>query len=209
MESSKFLHSTVTTAKRVAAGIVVAIPFSASCWVDYYSLRERADELQLATTLVSTVSSRTPELERKLDVSQRQLLDLRDQLVPENKFDAFRDDLVSIVRESGCQLRRIGIGQSSTRTWHEDDSPLTPAEQNDETQTAFEFHSTPITLSVVGDMTATLSCIRKIQDKQVFQHVRRLSVSPDGPKSQLVSVGLEILVFDFGQVASNSFDEPF
>ncbi len=194
------------TAKRVVAGILLAVPICTSAWMRIADSQREIADLNSQTTFTSSTPTRSTQLQRKLTEAKTALQRARLRAIADEELPTLEGQLVAMVRKVGCQLRQINSGQTTRRAWFVNDDPIHQHEAEDGEPTPFELHSTPISLSAVGDVQAVLACVDEIRQKPILCSIQQVDLSPDKATQGMISLHIDILVFDFKQVAAETFD---
>ena len=169
------------------------------------SQREIA-ELKSQTTFTSSTLTNASQLQTRLDEAKAELRNVRLQAIADEELPDLESQLVDLVREVGCQIRQINSGQTTRRMWFVNDNPIRPHEADEGAPTPFELHATPISLYAVGEVQAVLACIDRIRKQPILCSLQQVELSPDKTTHGMISLHIDILVFDFTQVAAETLD---
>lgn len=119
---------------------------------------------------------------------------LRRTLNEQNEPD-FRNDLVMMVRESGCQLRRLNVGTAVSRDWGEGDDPLETTFDKKLAATGFKLERRQVSLSLVGPSSNVRRLIEQLEQQDKQGHVQSLDLKPDRGDGRRAELSLELLYF--------------
>ncbi len=179
----------------VAAGTLLAGLLFVMPSVDQYNALRGEDaelEQQLAT------SSHTAEVvklyETQLAALSGQLNNLRDQTLREEVTADFRNNLVKLVRDSGCQLRRLNVSGAQARPWHVGDHPITPPEKPGD-PTPFMLETRVVSLSLNGSLARVEELLEKVQTTQQFVYAKTINVQPESRNPKQVDLNIELWFF--------------
>jgi len=116
--------------------------------------------------------------------------------VAQKEVHAFRNHLVELARGNGCRVRRIDLGESRVRPWHDTDSPLlTPTKENGE-PTRYQLTSQGVTFTAAGPIEAVRRLLARLHEEQTLLHTRRFTLRRDGRDGKDVVLELELRLFD-------------
>lgn len=123
-----------------------------------------------------------------------ELTALESRTLPADGVSAFRNGLVDIVRESGCQVRRIGVGSVRTRQWHEHDDPLSEGKNAEGPKSPFKLETRPVNLAVTGSMSEVRNLLTKIDESPMMTYAHGLTLKPAG-RGDSVQLDIELWCF--------------
>ena len=150
----------------------------------------------------------------KLEIGE--LKQIRDQRIHEAKQlakrgvpakDVFRlrDSLVDLLRENGCRLNQIDLGEIQVREWLKDDNPVRPLilkksdPERDRQQTPYQLESHTIVLSASGSLDKLRQFLSKVHALKRMIHTETVSIRvAAGAKKQFV-LEMELRLFHLGQ----------
>ena len=172
---------------------------------EYKGLSDRYTELTGELARVEAESATLPRFEQRVDSLKVQLANLEEKAVAGENVNTFRAKVVEIVREAGCQVRRVNAGEVQSRVWLKDDSPLEKgrrAKKSDETK--FVLQSQPFQLTVTGSMPQLTQLLARINELDKISHTRHLMVRPTGRDGVELEMQLELVFFDLQKKSGNS-----
>ncbi|CAK9037525.1 Secretin OutD (General secretion pathway protein D) (Pectic enzymes secretion protein OutD) (Type II secretion system protein D) (T2SS protein D) [Durusdinium trenchii] len=112
-------------------------------------------------------------------------------LTEENEAE-YRNGLVKLVRDSGCQLRRLNVSPAIVREWGQDDNPLEKAYDKKLKPTGYQLERRQVSLTLSGPTDSVRRLIERFEkhDKQV--HLQTLNLKPDGGNGRRVELTMEM-----------------
>ena len=144
-----------------------------------------------------------PEYEQRTATVGEQLAALERRTVDDAGLAAFRSRLVDIVRESGCQIRQIEVGEPSRRSWRQGDDPLKEADQAPAGgATPFSLERRSVLLAVDGPMPAVHDLLARLEEERTLSHPHRLQMQAASTGGETVMVELELWLFALSRTAS-------
>jgi hypothetical protein len=164
------------------------------------SRNELSEELARARETAGALSEyevRTAKVGEELAALERRTVDVAG-------LAAFRSRLVDIVRESGCQIRQIEVGEPSRRPWRQGDNPLKEADQAAPSggATPFSLERRSVLLAVDGTMPAVHDMLARLEEERTLSHPHRLVMQPAATSGETVMLELELWLFALSRTAS-------
>ena len=119
----------------------------------------------------------------------------RNKTLHEGNEADFRNTVVKLVRDSGCQLRRLNVSSPKVREWGQADNPLENTFNRKLKPTGFQLERRQVTLSLAGTAASVRRLVETFekQDKQV--HVQALDLRPSAGDGSRVELSLELWYF--------------
>ncbi len=161
----------------------------------YLSLRAEIEEQREQLAEAEQTATQLPHFRQTAKRTGAELGQLEDKTLPAQRVAAFRSQLVDLVRESGCQVRRIGVGNVRTRNWRENDHPLADSKANGGKKTPFELETRPVSLSVTGGMNELRDLFARIEKHGMMMHAHSIDLRPTGRNSRVVQMEIELWCF--------------
>lgn len=156
----------------------------------YVALREDLAEAEQTAAAIPRYQERTRELEVSLTA-------LESRAVGEEQVGAYRNRIIEISRESGCQVRRIVISRPVIRPWRTVDDPTADAAATtDAEMTPFALHRRSLILTVDGSMSELHGLIERIEEEKFLSHPHRLEMHGADRTGKQVTLELEVWLFD-------------
>jgi len=189
----------IVIAGTLVIGLVTILPL-----VDVYSA-EREEKAALLTELESAneVVAMSAQIEARAAEKTAQLTALEARTVNDETLPALRTRLVELARDTGCSLRRVNVGATSSRPWHEKDDPIaTHAETNQQpppTLTGFALEWRPVTVSVSGSNANLLSLLERMEGDGMLMHTKNFELRPAAGNRKTLNLDLELWYFNLAR----------
>ncbi|QDU57128.1 hypothetical protein [Aeoliella mucimassa] len=162
---------------------------------DYIALCNEKSEIAEKLALAEESARMLPGFETRYSEQTAKAEEQRNKTLNENNEAEFRNAIVKMVRDSGCQLRRLNVGSPVSREWGHDDDPLEKNFNRKLTPTTFQLERRQVTLSLAGPSNSVRRLIESFEqnDKQV--HVQTLDLKPSTGDGSRVELSLELWYF--------------
>jgi len=124
---------------------------------------------------------------------------LDDATISEEGIHQFRDWLIETARESGCQVREIGLGAARLRGWKKEDNPLeasTDTESGEGVETGYALRSQEVSYTVSGPMPHVKKLLLTLHTANKLMHVGSVDLRPEDSQEGGIRLMLELSVFD-------------
>ena len=181
-----------------AIGLALILPAAD----EYSASRDRHARLTSTLNNTRSIVARLDEYEGQVAERVRKLENLETRTTGEKQAQAFRERIVVMVRESGCQMRRIRLGQPTARRWHENDKALDQmASTTKGPETPLMLNVQPVSLSVTGTTASVKGLLEQLHRSGKMMHTKSFALRPAGlenPKEVLLDV--EFLLFNLTEV---------
>lgn len=185
--------------RRMIVIIATCVTTLATLWPaadEYLAQREHQDEMESSLQLAKSEIQKLPSVRRVAASTLEQVHQLRKQTVAPSETHEFRTQVAEIVRNHGCQLRRLDITGLRRRTWYQSDHPMSSIAAGDHgDKTPFELTTQVMTLSVTGDLDSVEKLLSDLRDQQRMIHARRFSLRSAASGNREVQLDLELLLF--------------
>jgi hypothetical protein len=169
---------------------------------DFFDKRTSRSELSEELAAARLTAQSLPAYEKETQAVQKDLQALEVRTVDEEGVARFRSKLVDVVRDSGCQIRRIEVGAPSRRPWKDKDEPLAELASPAGAATPFVLERRSVTLAVDGNLTAIQDFLGRLEKEQTLSHPRRLHVQAVSPSGETVTLELELWLFALSRTAA-------
>jgi len=181
----------IVTAVTFVVAIATLLP-----QVDQY-LAVRADEDEQSEKLAKAgiIAEELPRFRERVAETTAKLEALEGRTLPAERQASFRNQVVNVIRESGCQMRRINVGADRTRSWREDDHPLAEGKQSKGKETSFNLETRAVVLSVTGNMTEIRQLLTRMESLGMLMHARTLDVRPTSRGAGAIQMDIELWCF--------------
>ena len=179
-------------------GLLVLIPLAD----DYFDKKESRITLTEELGHAREVSKGLPELEEQVDKVEKQLLGIESRAITEDSISRYRSKLVDLVREQGCQVRRIDVSQPTSRPWFEGDNPLLTQlgkASSRKKKTPFVLQRRSVKLLVDGSMEEIRGFLEQLQKDDAFAYPQLLEFHATSGSGDSVTLELELWLFALGR----------
>ncbi len=195
------LRSVLTHPKRV--WIVISLTLGIGLlfsWpaVDSYSAAKEhraklESELQEGEALVGKVDLYQKQAEKK----KAQLKLLEAKTLSPAQIEKLRSQLVVMVKESHCMVRRVRLGDSSLRQWYDEDSPLESRMRLDsEKKSEFRLRTQLLNLAITGNLTDVSEFLTKLSQQDRLIHTGGFQLRKSAEDKNLMDLEIDLLFFD-------------
>ena len=181
----------------IAAASIVAVATVLPAADDYLGTRADRAELSDELDLARQTAKNLPEFEERVAGVVDRLKAIEVRAVDETSLPIYRSRLVEIVREAGCQIRRIDVGPPTVRPWKTGDAPLKSTEGPEPpgAPTPFALERRSAVLAVDGPMTAIYDLLERLEKERTIGHAHQLSLQPVPGQENEVTLELELWLF--------------
>jgi hypothetical protein len=190
----------IVIAGTFAVGLVLILPLADLYLAERNAKAELFTELESAQQIVETVA----DSEARLAVKTTELKAFEGRTVDEKSLPALRTKLVELARDTGCSLRRLNVGNGSTRPWHDGDDPKdaneTKAKPTDQA-TGFNLEWRPVTVSVSGSSANLCSLLERMEADHMLMHTKNFDMHPDGEGRKNLNLDMELWYYNLARGA--------
>jgi hypothetical protein len=184
----KLIVAIVTT----LLGLAVLWPVTDDYFDERESRRTLMDDLDRARQKEMTLPAfeqRVAELEEKVSL-------LEGRTVSAESVSQYRTNLLKIIREAGCQMRRLDVGTPTRRPWMRDDDALqSTAALGVTDKTSFQLERRNINLSIDGEMTSIHNLLDQLEKDHTIAYPHRLQLHSTGGRTTSATLELELWLF--------------
>lgn len=180
----------VATATLLVA-LATVVPTVDDCFNKRSSRSDLADKLVLARRTAEEL----PKYEAQAAAVAAELDALEARAVDEADLAQFRSRLVDLVRESGCQIRRLDVAAPAVRAWKQGDKALEEQPIGDGAVTPFSLERRSVILAVDGGMAAVQDLMLRLEQEQTLSHPRRVHLQAAANEGETVTLELELWLF--------------
>ena len=144
------------------------------------------------------------ELAGKADLYQKlaekkhaQLRELETKALSPAEIEGLRNQLVVMVKDSHCKLRRVRLGDASLRQWYDEDDPL-ESRMRPETdkKSPFRLKTQPLNLAVTGSLNDVSDFLAKLSQQERLIHTGGFQLRRSTEDKNLVELEIDLLLFD-------------
>lgn len=182
----------------IVTGVTFVIAL-ASCLPQVDQLvAERSERAELLEQLAQAeqVAGRLPSYEKRVAEKTEELNRLRLREVDEAQLAKLRSWLVSAARQAGCQVRRIDLSPPVTRSWTDDDNPITTPEGSQKNlKTPFRLETRNISFSVTGATSEVLALLKTLDEDARLKHAHSVDLKPAARNASELQLDLTLWYF--------------
>jgi hypothetical protein len=164
---------------------------------DYCDKRNSRNELADNLVRARETANTLPLFEKRATEVGGQLAALEVRTIDELRLTQYRNRIVDMVRDAGCQIRQFDVAAPTTRTWKQGDDPL--KESVDPTlksaDTPFTLERRTMTLMVDGPMPAIHELMTRLQQERTVCHPHRVQLQSATAGGETVTLELELWLF--------------
>lgn len=178
-----------------AVTLGLCLVFVLPCVDEYVAVCSEKTEVADQLALAKESAELLPGLEkRRAEQIATVNMQLGKTLCEENEAE-YRNSVVKMVRETGCQLRRLNIGSPTSRDWGLGDDPLEKITNKKLQPSGFQLERRQVSLSLVGPSAGVRRLIERLeeQDKQVY--VQAIELKPGTGDGRRVELTMELWYF--------------
>ena len=162
---------------------------------DYFDKQSSRSELSEDLVHARLTAATLPAFEKRVAAVRVELEALEVRSVEDGSLARFRSRLVDLVRESGCQIRRIEVGAPTLRAWKQGDNPLDETASAEAADTPFKLERHSVILAVDGGMGAVHDLLDRLEKEQILSHPHRVQLQAASNGSDTVTLELELWLF--------------
>jgi hypothetical protein len=169
---------------------------------DYFVKQSSRNGLSEKLAAARETALRLPSLEARVKAIRTELDSLESRAVVDANLADYRSRLVEVVRESGCQIRRIEVSQPALRPWKAGDRPLDDQPNPNGQVTPFSLERRSMVLAVDGTMPAIHELLNKLEEQQTIAHPHRVHLQGISSDGGTVTLELELWLFALSRAAA-------
>lgn len=165
--------------------------------VDNYSAegsRFKILQADLARTQASV--DQIGRYEKSLEEREAQLAQLDGQVFNPDAVEAYRNELVTLVRDMGCQMRRIRVGDPTLQmefASRPGDGKDKEAKKN---PASYDVYGQPLSLQVTGSLPRVIELLKRIHAREGLIQTQFFSLKKSEESPELTNLDLDLLLID-------------
>jgi len=138
-----------------------------------------------------------PKFEQRVKQVVNEVAKLETRTVTEESVSRARSDLVGLIRESGCQMRRLEVSAPQSRPWVENDDPLVMKAPLgvSKNKTPFTLERRTIHMSVAGEMASIHNLLDELEKDKAVSYPHRLQLQSTENRKSVAAMDLEMWYF--------------
>jgi recombinational DNA repair ATPase RecF len=160
----------------------------------YNALSQQREDLVIRRVVAEQTAEQVKTYDQQLAQIAVELETLRGQTLREEATTEFRNQLVKLVRESGCQLRRLNVSPAQSRNWHTKDHPISKLADHGQA-TPYALETRMVSLSLHGPLVRVRELLDKVQATGLFAFAKSIDVKPEPKNPQQVDLNIELWFF--------------
>jgi hypothetical protein len=146
------------------------------------------------------LDERLRQFRSQLESRQTQLNVAEEAAVGESDADGLRDRVIGMVKDQGLRLRRIRLGDVTTRPWYEKDSPLwNQIRSESEKKTPFKLRNQPLRIEVSGPMNNVVALLQEISAIPHTIHASGFQMKRAFDDATQIDMDVDLAFFDLVQ----------
>jgi hypothetical protein len=169
---------------------------------DYFDKRSSRSDLADDLVRARQTAHDLPKFEARVAKLNEELKGLEARAIDDAGLARFHSRLRDLVRESGCQIRRIEVGLPTSRAWKEGDQPLEDLPPGAGNETPFKLERRSVLLSVDGAMSAVNDLMTRLEEEHTLLHPHRVQLQGVSAGGETVTLELELWLFALARGAA-------
>ena len=182
----------------VLLALATIVPTVDDCFNKRSSRNDLADKLVAARRTADEL----PEYEIQAAALAGKVSELEARTVDEANLGEFRSRLVDLVRDSGCQIRRLDIAAPTSRVWKQGDEALQEQPLGGGDATPFVLERRSVMLAVDGGMAAIHELMALLEQEHKLAHPHRVRLQAAAGGEETVTLELELWLFALKRTAA-------
>ena len=174
-------------------GLVLVMPL-----VDVYSA-DREEKTTLLTDLDSAkrVAGDLKPFEKRVAEKLAELQLYEARTVDDVSLPTLRGKLVDFAKETQCSIRRLSVGNASSRPWTPGEDPISPVEgpKKAESKSMFVLEWRPVSISLSGTSAGLRTMLDRIAASKMLMHSKSIEMYPSSPTRQTLTLDMELWYF--------------
>jgi len=142
-----------------------------------------------------------PEIEQQVAEIAEKLATIESRAISSNLVSGYRSQVVDMIRDADCQVRRFDVSAPSRRVWTKNDNPLetTVSQKTKKNKTPFSLERRSVVLLVDGTMENVRKLLGQLYEDDSFAYLHRLEVQSVSRGSEQVTLEIEMWLFALGR----------
>ena len=174
-------------------GLLVLIPMVDDYFDKKESRRALVEELDHARKTAKAL----PALEERVAKLTAVMRQFEERSVSQQSLSLYRSKLVEMIRDSGCQVRRLDVGNPKRRPWRINDNPLekSAGAGSAASKTPFLLERRDVALTVDGSMDNIRELLERLYKDKTFAYPQQLNLHGISRRGGSVTLDLELWLF--------------
>ena len=183
----------------ITVNAVLALALGLPAADEYFAQRQREVDLSAELEQAEEQLQRAAELSNRVSVVAQDLKEMEQRALFDVGEQQYRQSLVQLIRQSGCQLRKLTLEKPITRGWNPQDGLLSTRTQkpkgSKEDPAAYRLRTQKVSLSISGALTDVRAFFSELHREDNLMHVNGLSIRPNGRNRTNVVVELQYQLY--------------
>ena len=174
-------------------GLLVLIPLVD----DYFNKEESHNALTDELDHARLTAEGLPAVEQQTAEVLEKLAEIEARTVTDETVGRYRSNVVDLVRDAGCQVRRFDVSAPTLRPWTEDDNPLekTASQSAKTQQTPFALEQRTVVLLVDGSMQSIQKLLGQLNKDDSLSYLDYLELKSNSPSGEQVTLEIRVNLF--------------
>ena len=163
----------------------------------YIEARKNKNEARAKLDTTNEEIAKLPLHTKLFERKTAELEALTRRTIKADSAQTLRNNIVQLVRDAGCTMRRVRLGNATRRDWMENDDPVTGADPTDPgNETPFQLVSRQLSISITGKMTKIHGFLAEMYKIDKTIHTRSITLQRAGRTKGTAMLDLDLLLFD-------------
>ena len=184
------------------ATVLVALATLVPSVDDYFDKQSSRSGLSDKLAAARKTAEGLPKFETRVAAVSEEMKALDGRAIDDANLASYRSRLVDMVRESGCQIRRIEVSAPTTRDWKDRDRPLDEQPNQEAAKTPFALERRSVALAVDGTMPAINALLDRLEQERTISHPHRVQLQAVSGDGETVTLELELWLFALSRTAA-------
>lgn len=180
-----------------AIGLLLILPL-----VDVYyaGIREK-EELFAELESARRVAAEITPLQKRMAEKQAQVARFEARTVNEQSLQMLRERLLALAKETGCSIRRLNVGDATSRPWTPGEDLIGPssATKRGDAKAACMLEWRPVAISLSGTSTGLRTVLERMLAEGHLMHTKSFEMYPSSPNRQTKTLDLELWYFSLAR----------
>lgn len=169
---------------------------------EYSAINGRRKELERNLTTALETSSKLHDYEALLSRQQVSNQSISERVMTADRVEHLRTEVVQLVRDAGCGMRRIRLSEPRERAWSKDDNVLNARPVADKSKaTPFVLRTRQFTVSVTGPVHNVHQLLAELSRKNYLIHATGFTMQKSDESDESVELELELLLIELTKAA--------
>ena len=169
-------------------GLAVILPAAD----EYRGLLQRRSKWSAELDRTRDVIGQMNQVQREATAKRQEAAHWEEKVVTPERLHLFREEVVATARNTGCQIRRVNVGEVTRRPWHAGDgkpgaAPATGAQV---------LRVQPMAVSLMGRLPSVKEFLEKLTKLDKLVQVEQFSIQPLNASGLEVTLELNMLLYD-------------